>query len=103
MNVPKKRTNPFYVLLVLVGVTFTLTACAYGVMTVRAIRPDTTAPSTESSENFMKFIDKNGFSLLMWQLGALAVFTVAAMTADVYLTGSSDKSIDDKSADEKTT
>lgn len=84
MAAKKKRTNPFYILLVLVGISFTITACAYGVMTVRGIRPELVADGEESGAGLMHYLDKEGFSLLMWQLGILAVLTVAAMLADQY-------------------
>ena len=35
----KEPINPFYILLVALGVVFLITACAYGVMAYRAIAP----------------------------------------------------------------
>lgn len=79
---PRKTFNPFYPLLVVAGVVFCITACAYGVMTVRKLRN----PLEENPPHFIQWIDGNGFSLMMWELGGLAVLTVAAMAADSFAT-----------------
>jgi uncharacterized membrane protein len=85
---PKKQTkltNPFYPLLVVVGIVFCITACAYGVMTVRGLRPeDALAGTTESGRQLMEWIDVHGFKLMMIELGLLAVTTVAAIMTDEY-------------------
>ena len=93
-----KRGNPFYALLVIVGMTFTLTACAYGVMTVRGIHPELAPPTSDSGEGLMHFLDKQGFSLLMWQIGILAFLTVAAMVTDSYRSDDVNVTNDDKAA-----
>ena len=36
----REPVNPFYVLLVLLGIVFLVTACAYGVMAYRALSPE---------------------------------------------------------------
>ena len=41
MKPSNKSANPFYILLVAIGLVFVITATAYGVMAVRAIRPAT--------------------------------------------------------------
>lgn len=80
MSPRKKIVNPFYVLVVIVGIAFTVTACAYGVMTVRGLRPELSADG--SGESLMTFLDQHGFRLMLIELGALAVFSVAAMITD---------------------
>ena len=87
MNADKKRKpiNPFYPLLVLVGVAFCVTACAYGVMTVKGLQPDAAQQAASISGNqFMTWLDDNGFKLMMIQLGVLAVATVAAIVTDEF-------------------
>jgi len=82
MTSEPKATNPFYILLMLVGVIFALTACAYGVMAVKMLKPapetlDATAPLT-----LVTFLDRHGFRVLMAELGVLAVATFAAILTD---------------------
>lgn len=76
----KKPFNPFYLLLVITGVVFCVTACAYGVMTVRGLHPD--APGSEAS--MLEWLDRHGFVMLISEVATLAVFTVAAIWTDSY-------------------
>lgn len=77
-----KPFNPFYPMLVVAGVIFCVTACAYGVMTVRKLRN----PLEENPPQFIQWMDDRGFSLMMWELGGLAVLTFAAMGIDTRTT-----------------
>lgn len=80
-----KFTNPFYPLLVVVGVVFCVTACAYGVMTVKGLQPDTARQAaTESGQQMMLWLDVNGFKLMMIELGLLAITTVSAIATDEF-------------------
>lgn len=80
MTTRKKFVNPFYVLVVIAGFVFTVTACAYGVMTVRGLRPELSADG--SGEGLMTYLDQHGFRLMLIELGVLAVCSVAAMVTD---------------------
>jgi len=81
-----KPFNPFYALLVVVGVAFTVTACAYGVMTVRDLRAtERTAPDAPG-EPLMQAVRDHGFTFLMVELGLLAVTSVGAMATDDFWT-----------------
>ena len=89
MNTPikdKKKPNPFYALLVVVGLAFCITAFAYGVMTVRGLHPDNSLGGSESGQNLMHWLDAYGFQLLMTELVALAVLTFAAIGTDEFWT-----------------
>ena len=77
---PKKGFNPFYSLLVVIGIVFAMTACAYGVMTVRKLRD----PQQKDPHPLIETLDEHGFALLMAELGALAALSVAAMGTDSY-------------------
>ena len=94
-----KPFNPFYVLLLIIGTTFAVTACAYGVMTVQMLRIGQTSltatetpPADDALETspgmagtaLLEFLDTHGFQLMMWQLGILAVATVAAIGTDEF-------------------
>jgi hypothetical protein len=76
MSKPKVK-NPFYVLLLVVGTLFALTACGYGAMTVRMIEPHEFTPGD-------RFFDTYGLWLMVGQLGLLAVLTFLAIGTDNY-------------------
>ena len=80
----KKAANPFYVLLVIVGVIFGLTACAYGVMTVKM--STATGIAENAGSPTVKFLSEHGLTLLMVEIAVLAVTCFAAMATDSYWT-----------------
>ena len=82
MNQRRKSPNPFYWLLVPVGVLFVITACAYTVMAVTLQAPTLNGP--KAPHPLVQFIEAYGFALLMGELAALAVFTVGAIATDDY-------------------
>jgi hypothetical protein len=72
--------NPFYAALVIVGVAFTITACGYAVMMVRAARPsDSTAAS---NGGLMALLEKRGMEIMGLEVLLLAVATVGAIGLD---------------------
>jgi hypothetical protein len=80
--VPKSKepVNPFYVLLVILGIVFLITACAYGVMAYRAMAP--AQGGDVNAHPLTRFLDRHGIALLGWELGLLAAATFAAMWLD---------------------
>jgi hypothetical protein len=73
----KKITNPFYAALVVVGLAFAFTACAYTVMSFRNLDPhslDEPGLSTLMKQHWMM--------ILVVELGLLTVLTVAAISTD---------------------
>ena len=91
----RKRVNPFYVLLVVAGLAFSLTACAYGVMAVRQLHAANslsslsssstgTSPAEQAEVPFVQFLDKNGVQIMIWEVGILAVATALAIGTDSY-------------------
>jgi hypothetical protein len=79
----RKGINPFYILLVVLGISFTLTACGYGVLMVRAVRPaggDTSPAGTA----LLAFLDRHGEWLMTIELVLLAVATFGAIASDRY-------------------
>jgi hypothetical protein len=87
------RHNPFYVLLLLAGCAFAVTACAYGVMTVRDLQlgrnpPQVMPGSIEGARDdggFGKTMDEYGPTLMLVELVLLAIGTFGAMAFDRYL------------------
>jgi len=86
-TMPAKRstTNPFYVLLVVLGIAFALTACAYTVMTLKAVRPSPAAGGESAGgAALMEFLDEHGAALMGGELVLLAVATIMAIATDQY-------------------
>jgi hypothetical protein len=77
--------NPFYVLLVLAGAVFCVTACAYGVMAFRDVRGGAAAVDPEAG-GLIAFLDRHGAALLAIEVAVLAVATVAAIWTDPFWT-----------------
>ncbi|MGC3968680.1 MAG: hypothetical protein QM775_15300 [Pirellulales bacterium] len=91
----KKGFNPFYVLLVIVGVAFCLTACAYGLMAMRSLRTErnyatsaaaatTSASAPRGPHQLMTFMERHGNTLLVAELALLTLASFAAMATDGY-------------------
>jgi hypothetical protein len=75
----KQPSNPFYAGLVLFGVAFTVTACAYAVMTYRAldVRLDSAAES-----GFMSLLANHGAAIMGVEVLLLSIATVGAIGLD---------------------
>ena len=83
----KEPINPFYLLLVIAGVRFVVTACAYGVVAVRELgprRPDAQASDAEAEggKRLLEFMNHNGLPLLGGELSVLAIATIGAIWLD---------------------
>lgn len=79
--------NPFYPLLVAVGLVFAFTACCYGVLMVNLLDPTRSATLRESGTGLLLWLDQYG----MWAMGAelalLGLLTAAAIGTDDYWPG----------------
>jgi hypothetical protein len=76
----KAPVNPFYVLVVVFGVVFVITACAYGTMAYRAIAPAVDAQARD--QGLMGFLDRYGVQLLGIELAVLGAASLGAMWLD---------------------
>ncbi len=81
------RANPWSVPLVLAGLAFTLTACAYAVMAVQKLAAGRAAQEAESSPWLIEFLDRSGARLMLAELVVLAIVVVAAMTRERWRNG----------------
>ena len=83
MQRSKKSANPFYALLILAGLTFVVTAAAYGVMAVRESRAAVTGePVAEHA--LMKWMHEHGNTALLTELAILGVCTFGAIGTDEF-------------------
>lgn len=76
----KPAINPFYVLLVILGVIFVITASAYGVMALWGIK----GVDPLEGGGLLKFMHEHGESMMLVELALLAVATFGAMGTDQY-------------------
>jgi hypothetical protein len=79
---PSARTNPFYVLLLVLGIVFAITACAYGVVAVKMSTAQ--GASRSAGEWLVKVMNEHGLWLLVGELTLLALATFAAIGTDDY-------------------
>jgi len=81
----REAFNPFYAVLVVVGVAFAVTACAYGVMTFVSLRAAEAGQNPAAlPSSLAKFMNDYGERLLGGELLLLAVATVGAISTDRY-------------------
>lgn len=76
-----KRRNPFYILLVPLGVAFVVTASAYYVMAFQSVSPVRDAAGNQTHPLF-KWLRAHGDIAILGELAGLAVLTVAAIATD---------------------
>jgi H+/Cl- antiporter ClcA len=76
-----KPINPFYSVLIVVGIVFAITACAYGVMTVRGLDP-----RNADEGGLIGVMDDYGIWILVGELLLLGLLTMAAIGTDEYWT-----------------
>ena len=81
-----KATNPFYGVLVVVGVLFLLTATSYFVVTLQGRRTALWFRAAQPAHSFVFWMELFGFTALMVELGVLAAATIAAIGTDDYWT-----------------
>jgi hypothetical protein len=76
-----QAANPFYVLSIVAGVAFAITACAYGVMTVRGLDPH-----AADEGGLVGLMDEHGLAIMLVELSVLGVLTVLAIGTDDFWT-----------------
>jgi hypothetical protein len=81
----RKRANPFYALLIAIGIAFTITATAYFVMALRGNKSRTAEP--EKPTGLLVFLDRHGVALMTGELALLALATWGAIGTDGWWTG----------------
>ncbi len=77
---PRPRRNPFYPLLGIVGILFTVTATSYCLSVLRGVRPETAADS--GSHPIEQLMDRHGTAILTGELALLAIATFGAIALD---------------------
>jgi hypothetical protein len=78
----KQPFNPFYFLAMMFGIAFTITACAYGLMMLKSIRPDGLPRPGQPGSGLMDFLSHRGVAILAVEIAGLAIFSIAAIWLD---------------------
>ena len=78
----RKQVNPFYIILVIVGVAFVITATSYGVMAFIATRNPGAIALSEHP--LWELMDEHGVTIMGVELALLAISSFAAMATDSY-------------------
>lgn len=78
----KEPFNPFYGLLLVAGILFSISACAYGVMAFTAVKNGPIAAGPSSGQRLLMFLDDHGGKLLSGELAVLAIATIGVMFWD---------------------
>jgi len=78
----KERINPFYVASGVLGVAFTLTACAYGVLMLQANRGLMRPDALGQEHPLLSLLDQHGAAILGAEVGLLAIASIAAILLD---------------------
>jgi formate hydrogenlyase subunit 3/multisubunit Na+/H+ antiporter MnhD subunit len=76
----RQLTNPFYVVLMVVGVAFALTACAYG----WSARLKLDAETFDRNADFIALVDRYGMLSMIVELALLTVLTFLAIGTDEF-------------------
>lgn len=76
----RRRRNPFYLLLGIVGFLFTITAMSYCMAVLRGVRPDRAAATR--AHPVQQLMDRHGTAILAGELLVLAIATVGAVAVD---------------------
>ena len=82
----KSGVNPFYLVLVIVGIGFLLTVCAYTVMTVSLDRSSRMPGVAEVESGLIQFMNLHGGKLILGELVVLGIATIGAITTDRFWT-----------------
>ena len=83
MKPSRKSTNPFYAMLVVIGLAFVVTAAAYGVMATREARAAATGQSV-AGHPLMHWMHEHGNTALLAELALLGVCTFGAIGTDEF-------------------
>jgi hypothetical protein len=78
----KLLRNPFYALALLLGLAFTITACADGVLMMKTNRAGTLPRPGEPGFALMDLLDRHGTAILAGELIGLGLCTMAAIRLD---------------------
>jgi hypothetical protein len=78
----RKCKNPFYTLLIPVGLVFVVTVCAYGFMAHLAVNTTPEQAASQAQHPLVVWMKHHGTQAVFAELAVLAVLTFAAILTD---------------------
>jgi hypothetical protein len=78
----KKFRNPFYTLLIPVGMVFVVTVFVYVLMASTELSGTKREVREQASQPLFTWLDEHGTKLVLWELGVLGVLTIGAIATD---------------------
>lgn len=85
----KEPFNPFYAVLLVAGILFAITACAYGVMAFKGLGTGPLVDDSPSGQGLLAFLDRYGVLLLTAELLVLGIATGGVIGWDQWAMGRS--------------
>ncbi len=82
MSIKQRLRNPFYAVAMVLGLLFTLTACADGVLMVKVNRAGAMPMPGEPGYELMDLLDRHGTEIFVAELACLGICTLAAIRLD---------------------
>jgi CDP-diglyceride synthetase len=82
----KKWKNPFYTLLIPMGMVFVVTVFAYGFMAFLEVNATNPEAQAQARHPLFAWLNKNGTETVLWELAVLGVLTVGAIGTDHWWT-----------------
>lgn len=92
----RRRRNPFYALLGVVGFAFTITAVSSCLTVLRGVRPETGA--ARGTHPIERLLDRHGTAILAGELALLAIATIGAVAVD-HVEGERQRAVRDAARD----
>lgn len=89
MTKKKRARNPFYFLLVPVGVAFVVTSFSFGMMAYQQAQPG--AISLDGKVGLMPLLDRHGMMIIGVEVALIALFSCGAIATDEYWQRRDDK------------
>lgn len=82
MSIKQQFRNPFYAVAMLLGLLFTITACADVVLMMKANRAGAMPHRGDPGYALMDLLDRHGTAILVGELSGLGLCTIAAIRLD---------------------
>jgi hypothetical protein len=82
----KKWRNPFYAILIPVGLAFVVTGFAYSFMAFQAVNAGSEGATLYAEHPLFTWLRANGSTAMLVELAVLAVLTVGAIATDSWWT-----------------
>jgi hypothetical protein len=78
----KKFKNPFYTLLIPVGLVFVITVFVYVLMASTELSGTKREVRDQANQPLFTWLNEHGTKLVLWELGVLGVLTIGAIATD---------------------